>query len=61
MPFEPLIGRGFLDNGQNLDGFLSNIIEHPYVSHAESILWTGKTSQFLDSALGNLTRFVPEV
>ena len=51
---KPRLGVGFRDDREDLDLRFSNVIEHPDMVDAQSILRLTETTQSLDAALAHL-------
>src|SRR5687767_15167128 len=55
---EPRLGFGFRDDREDLDFRFCNVIEHPDVASAQSVLRLAQTAESLNPALADLRRFV---
>src|SRR6187401_309364 len=58
---EPRLGFGLRDDREDLDFRLCNVIEHPDVAHAQSVLRLAETAESLDPTLADLRRFVRQM
>src|SRR2546427_465064 len=58
---EPDLRLGFRDDREDLDLRFCNVIEHPDVAHAKTVLGLAQTAQPLDPALADFRRFMGEV
>src|SRR3990167_2314776 len=58
---EPPLRRGFGDDGEVFDRTLGNVIEHPDIVDAQTVLRLLHPAQALDAALADLRRSEPKV
>lgn len=58
---EPRLGLAFRDDGEDLDRFVRDVIEHPGFVNAQPELGPAQPPKALDAALADLGRFVAQV
>ena len=58
---EPRLGFGLRDDREDLDFRLCNVIEHPDVANAQSVLRLAETAESLDPILADLCRVVRQM
>src|SRR5436190_12736041 len=58
---EPLGRFGFGDDGEDLDFLADDVMVHPELIHAETVLRSIQPANVLDSTLGRLHRLMPKM